>query len=585
MRPAAIIERLDLRRPIYQKTAAYGHFGRPDPDFTWERTDHADALRKAAKPPRSRSGVGVRVCTVSRPDVPALDREFDYLVPDALGDLGARSGRSCASRSRPARPRAGWSRTTSRPRPTRAGCCRSRRSSARARRRAARPVRAGPRWRWAGPRVAPAPRRVAAERGARRLARRAPVPVAEPRAPPVELLGVAAGGRPARPRRRADRGRRVDARDRGRHAAGSARCASASSATATACSSCGRTEPDASAPGPGPRPAPAACVRGRRSGRGVGAGAGPRRDHRARRGRRGAAGGADARRGTGATSRSSGPGASARPLTLVAPLRRSRPTRDRRGGDPAGAADRARRVADRRGRRPAGGAARHRAAHRALATRAAPAVDRGERAVCLLNRRGRARLLACLRCCNELARCERCGAFVEETGAGTCCVRRAAASRRPMICLHCHATQLKGAAARGASACARRSPRCCPGPRSSRSTPRPTTARRARSFIGTEAVLHRLPPGRRCCSPRSSTSTRSCSRPRTAPRAGARAAGAGGAPRRRRAPAAVDCSSRPGCRTTRWSRSALDGDPTPCSRPSARGARCSATRRSARWPR
>jgi S-adenosylmethionine synthetase len=39
LRPAAIIERLDLRRPIYQKTAAYGHFGRTDPDFTWESTD------------------------------------------------------------------------------------------------------------------------------------------------------------------------------------------------------------------------------------------------------------------------------------------------------------------------------------------------------------------------------------------------------------------------------------------------------------------------------------------------------------------------------------------------------------------
>ena len=35
-RPAAILERLDLRRPIYQQTAAYGHFGRDDPDFTWE---------------------------------------------------------------------------------------------------------------------------------------------------------------------------------------------------------------------------------------------------------------------------------------------------------------------------------------------------------------------------------------------------------------------------------------------------------------------------------------------------------------------------------------------------------------------
>ncbi len=39
LRPAAIIEHLDLRRPIYQKTAAYGHFGRTDPDFTWESID------------------------------------------------------------------------------------------------------------------------------------------------------------------------------------------------------------------------------------------------------------------------------------------------------------------------------------------------------------------------------------------------------------------------------------------------------------------------------------------------------------------------------------------------------------------
>jgi S-adenosylmethionine synthetase len=49
LRPAAIIERLDLRRPIYQKTAAYGHFGRDERDFTWERTDAADELAAAAK--------------------------------------------------------------------------------------------------------------------------------------------------------------------------------------------------------------------------------------------------------------------------------------------------------------------------------------------------------------------------------------------------------------------------------------------------------------------------------------------------------------------------------------------------------
>jgi S-adenosylmethionine synthetase len=48
LRPGAIIEALDLRRPIYRPTAAYGHFGRPDLDLPWERTDRADALRAAA---------------------------------------------------------------------------------------------------------------------------------------------------------------------------------------------------------------------------------------------------------------------------------------------------------------------------------------------------------------------------------------------------------------------------------------------------------------------------------------------------------------------------------------------------------
>ncbi len=47
--PRGIIESLDLRRPIYKKTAAYGHFGRTEPEFTWERTDKADALRAAAE--------------------------------------------------------------------------------------------------------------------------------------------------------------------------------------------------------------------------------------------------------------------------------------------------------------------------------------------------------------------------------------------------------------------------------------------------------------------------------------------------------------------------------------------------------
>ena len=48
LRPKGLINMLDLKRPIYRPTAAYGHFGREDSDFTWERTDKADALRTAA---------------------------------------------------------------------------------------------------------------------------------------------------------------------------------------------------------------------------------------------------------------------------------------------------------------------------------------------------------------------------------------------------------------------------------------------------------------------------------------------------------------------------------------------------------
>ena len=46
--PKGMIETLNLRRPIYKKTAAYGHFGRNDADFTWEATDKAETLRKGA---------------------------------------------------------------------------------------------------------------------------------------------------------------------------------------------------------------------------------------------------------------------------------------------------------------------------------------------------------------------------------------------------------------------------------------------------------------------------------------------------------------------------------------------------------
>ena len=47
-RPKRIIDQLNLRRPIYRKTASYGHFGRNDSDFTWEKTDKAELLQKEA---------------------------------------------------------------------------------------------------------------------------------------------------------------------------------------------------------------------------------------------------------------------------------------------------------------------------------------------------------------------------------------------------------------------------------------------------------------------------------------------------------------------------------------------------------
>ena len=49
LRPAAIIDTLDLRRPIYRKTTNYGHFGREEADFIWEKTDKVEALKNALK--------------------------------------------------------------------------------------------------------------------------------------------------------------------------------------------------------------------------------------------------------------------------------------------------------------------------------------------------------------------------------------------------------------------------------------------------------------------------------------------------------------------------------------------------------
>ncbi len=80
LRPAAIIEALDLRRPIYRQTAAYGHFGRPDLDLPWERTDRAALLADDAGIGPSRS-------------------------PSRRAERGARAGRRTAPRRR-------WSRRT-----------------------------------------------------------------------------------------------------------------------------------------------------------------------------------------------------------------------------------------------------------------------------------------------------------------------------------------------------------------------------------------------------------------------------------------------------------------------------------------
>ena len=48
MKPSEIILQLDLKRPIYKKTASYGHFGRNEPEFTWEKTDKVETLKQAA---------------------------------------------------------------------------------------------------------------------------------------------------------------------------------------------------------------------------------------------------------------------------------------------------------------------------------------------------------------------------------------------------------------------------------------------------------------------------------------------------------------------------------------------------------
>jgi primosomal protein N' (replication factor Y) len=125
-------------------------------------------------------------------------------------------------------------------------------------------------------------------------------------------------------------------------------------------------------------------------------------------------------------------------------------------------------------------------------------VDRGERAVCVLNRSGRSRLLAC-RKCRELARCERCGATVVERDDELVCP--VCAATRPIVCLHCTATRfraVKPGVAHVRDDLAALLPRVDVESVEATSEGEPE----ATVLVGTEAVLHRVAPGGRSVDPR-----------------------------------------------------------------------------------
>lgn len=121
------------------------------------------------------------------------------------------------------------------------------------------------------------------------------------------------------------------------------------------------------------------------------------------------------------------------------------------------------------------------------------ALDRNGRAVCVLNRKGRARLLACV-ACSELARCERCGAAVaEDEGRALRCPH--CDTERPIVCLQCHATRMKGlrpGVARLRDDLAALLPRAEVVEVDARTETVPDVP----VLVGTEAVLHRVPRGR-----------------------------------------------------------------------------------------
>ena len=144
--PAPSSRDLDLRRPIYRKTAAYGHFGRSDPDFTWEQLSRLDDFKRLGRvglvmPPSAQlsrrlgdAAASTRIVARVVPDVTGLDKQFDYLVPDALARGRCASGRWCASACRPPRRRLGGGGRPPDPDVPAASCGRSPRSPGAARR-------------------------------------------------------------------------------------------------------------------------------------------------------------------------------------------------------------------------------------------------------------------------------------------------------------------------------------------------------------------------------------------------------------------------------------------------------------------
>ncbi|MFI5052722.1 MAG: hypothetical protein ACHQDE_00045 [Acidimicrobiia bacterium] len=121
-------------------------------------------------------------------------------------------------------------------------------------------------------------------------------------------------------------------------------------------------------------------------------------------------------------------------------------------------------------------------------------VDRGERAVCVLNRTGRARLLAC-NTCRELARCEACGATVQESDDGLVCAH--CGTERPRVCLHCQAgtfRALRLGIGRVRDDLAALLPRTTVAAIDAHSDTE-QHAPREDVLVGTEAVLHRVGPG------------------------------------------------------------------------------------------